>query len=90
MADAIFDRGAVNYDSWYETDLGRAVDQVERVLVQNMFQTSGKQVLEVGCGTGQYTTWLVREGYEVTAVDISGEMMAKAQANFPVISCKVH
>jgi 2-polyprenyl-3-methyl-5-hydroxy-6-metoxy-1,4-benzoquinol methylase len=90
MADAIFDGVAVDYDSWYETDLGKAVDQVERALAQKMFQTSGQQVLEVGCGTGQYTSWLVREGYEVTAVDISVEMMARAQANLSVTGGKVH
>lgn len=90
MANVIFDRVAADYDSWYKTDLGKVVDQVERALAQKMFQTSGKQVLEVGCGTGQYTPWLVKEGYEVTAVDISREMMAQAQANFPAIGDKVH
>jgi len=89
MGKAIFDRVAVDYDSWYETESGRAADQAERALAQEMFKPSGARVLEVGCGTGQYTTWLVKEGYEVTAVDVSGEMMAKAQAKIAAMGGNV-
>ncbi|MBP1760021.1 MAG: methylase involved in ubiquinone/menaquinone biosynthesis, partial [Firmicutes bacterium] len=79
MNEALFDHVAAHYDSWYDTELGSVSDQVERHLAQFMFKAPGPQVLEIGCGTGQYTSWLVQEGYEVTAVDISGEMMALAQ-----------
>ncbi|KGK88369.1 methyltransferase [Desulfosporosinus sp. HMP52] len=79
MKEALFDRVAAHYDSWYDTELGSVSDQVERHLAQSMFKTPGTKVLEIGCGTGQYTSWLVQEGYEVTAVDISAEMMALAQ-----------
>lgn len=43
------------------------------------FQTSGPKILEIGCGTGQYTTKLAEQGYQITAVDISEEMMAVAR-----------
>ncbi|MGI1659361.1 MAG: class I SAM-dependent methyltransferase [Desulfitobacterium sp.] len=79
MNEALFDPIAAHYDSWYATTLGSASDQVERHLAQSMFKAPGPQVLEIGCGTGQYTSWLVQEGYEVTAVDISAEMMTLAQ-----------
>ncbi|MDQ7094628.1 class I SAM-dependent methyltransferase [Desulfosporosinus sp. PR] len=79
MKEALFDHVAARYDSWYDTELGSVSDQVERHLVQSMFRAPGPKVLEIGCGTGQYTSWLVQEGYEVTAVDISAEMMALAQ-----------
>jgi len=79
MEEALFDHVAAHYDSWYETKIGSVSDQVERHLAQSMFKAPGPQVLEIGCGTGQYTSWLVQEGYEVTAVDISAEMMALAQ-----------
>lgn len=79
MNEALFDRVAAGYDFWYDTALGSVSDQVERHLAQSMFKAPGPKVLEIGCGTGQYTSWLVQEGYEVTAVDISGEMMALAQ-----------
>jgi len=79
MNDALFDHVAARYDSWYDTELGSVSDQVERHLAQSMFKAPGPKVLEIGCGTGQYTSWLLQEGYEVTAVDISGEMIALAQ-----------
>ncbi|KLU60950.1 demethylrebeccamycin-D-glucose O-methyltransferase [Peptococcaceae bacterium CEB3] len=83
MSEVVFDRAATDYDAWYETEVGRTVDRVERTLIQGMFKPPGERVLEVGCGTGQYTTWLAGLGYEVTAVDVSTEMMAKAQAKSP-------
>jgi ubiquinone/menaquinone biosynthesis C-methylase UbiE len=79
MKEALFDHIAARYDSWYDTELGSVSDQVERHLVQSMFKAPGPKVLEIGCGTGQYTSWLMHEGYEVTAVDISPEMMALAR-----------
>jgi ubiquinone/menaquinone biosynthesis C-methylase UbiE len=85
MDEALFDHVAARYDSWYDTELGAVSDQVERHLAQSMFKAPGPKVLEIGCGTGQYTSWLVQEGYEVTAVDISGEMMALAKKKIAAI-----
>lgn len=36
-----------------------------------------QKVLELGCGTGNLTRILVRTGYDVTAVDISPQMLGK-------------
>ena len=88
MPNELFDPVAADYDSWYETELGLTVDNAERKLVERMFKPIGVRVLEVGCGTGQYTTWLARQGYEITAVDISLEMMARAQAKMLAIGLK--
>ena len=89
MSSELFDQVAADYDSWYETPLGLTVDKAERKLAERMFKPSGIRVLEVGCGTGQYTIWLARQGYEITAVDISQEMMARAQAKMLDIGVKV-
>ena len=35
-------------------------------------------VCELGCGTGRMTELLAREGYDMTGIDISGEMLQKA------------
>ena len=44
--------------------------------IENIFRESKpKKILEVGCGTGSYTKILLERGYEVTAVDISGNML---------------
>jgi cyclopropane fatty-acyl-phospholipid synthase-like methyltransferase len=79
MTAALFDRAALSYDAWYETDLGRAVDEVEATLVSRLFVPSGSRVLDVGCGTGLYTARLARRGLDVTAVDSSGTMLDRAR-----------
>jgi SAM-dependent methyltransferase len=38
-----------------------------------------RTVLELGCGTGHDAARLAREGYEVTAVDLSGEAIGRAR-----------
>lgn len=43
------------------------------------FSPSGKRVLEIGCGAGRYTYWLSRMFAEVTAIDVSNAMLARAQ-----------
>jgi ubiquinone/menaquinone biosynthesis C-methylase UbiE len=34
--------------------------------------------LEIGCGTGKNTAWLIEKATHITAVDLSSEMLAKA------------
>ncbi len=41
---------------------------------------TGKRVLEVGCGAGPLTEWLVNEGASVTAMDVSPRMVGMAKA----------
>jgi len=38
---------------------------------------NSKKVLELGCGTGNLTNVLIKAGYEVTALDISVEMLKR-------------
>ena len=42
-------------------------------------EVSGKQVLEVGCGTGPVTEWLVEHGATVVACDVSAAMVEIAR-----------
>jgi SAM-dependent methyltransferase len=39
-------------------------------------------ILELGCGTGNDAARLAAHGYSVTAIDLSGEAIAQAQAKF--------
>ncbi len=38
----------------------------------------GKRVLDAGCGTGAYTSWLVEQGADVLGIDGSEEMLSHA------------
>lgn len=40
----------------------------------------GKQVLEIGCGTGMFTEMFARSGSSIVAVDISAHLLEKAYA----------
>ena len=40
---------------------------------------AGSCVLEVGCGTGRTSCYLAKQGFQVTALDLREDMLAKAQ-----------
>lgn len=42
-------------------------------------QLEGRHVVEIGCGTGSVTAWLVDQGATVTGIDRSGAMLAVAK-----------
>lgn len=90
MPIELFDPIAGDYDNWYETEIGRIIDQVERDLAVQLFQPSGSKLLEIGCGTGQYTTKLAELGYQITAVDISEKMMARAREKIANLGYQVN
>ena len=77
---SIFDKEAMIYDDWYKTKLGAFVDEVETTCILNMLDLSkGSKILDVGCGSGNYSIKLAELGYEVTGVDMSKEMLKKAK-----------
>jgi len=43
----------------------------------------GSDVLELGCGTGVYTRWLIDRGCHVTGMDISGNILELARRRCP-------
>ncbi|HSH36076.1 class I SAM-dependent methyltransferase [Schnuerera sp.] len=77
---AIFDNEAINYDQWYESKLGEFVDKVETELAFSLFKpTSGMKILDVGCGTGNFSIKLAEMGCKVVGIDISEQMLNKAR-----------
>ncbi|RKY67043.1 MAG: ubiquinone biosynthesis protein UbiE [Candidatus Latescibacterota bacterium] len=83
----IWDEVSVRYEDWYETPLGRAVDEAERRAFLRLLEPRvGERVLEVGCGTGHWTKWF-REGLgmRVVGLDLSEGMLAVARARLPEV-----
>ncbi len=80
IAMIVFDKEAAAYDSWYETKLGKFVDEVETGCAFSLLSLEkGKSVLDIGCGTGNFSLKLAKRGYRVVGVDVSEEMLAIAE-----------
>ena len=77
---AIFDKEAKNYDSWYDSKIGAFVDKVETDLALSLFKIEkGMKILDVGCGTGNFSIKLAELGCQVTAIDLSEGMLEEAK-----------
>lgn len=71
------------YDRWadvYDEMDNALIALEERELPALLGDLRGLQALDVGCGTGRLTLRLAEAGAEVTAVDFSEGMLAKARA----------
>ena len=70
-----FDNVAADYDQHI---LGNRINRLLRDRSLTLFRStfSGvRYLLEIGCGSGMETLPLLRDGHEICAVDISGEML---------------
>lgn len=77
---AVFDKEACDYDDWYKSKLGNFVDKVETELAFSLFKPYfGMKILDVGCGTGNFSIKLAEMGCKVVAIDMSEEMINKAK-----------
>ncbi|MGI6486052.1 MAG: class I SAM-dependent methyltransferase [Tepidanaerobacteraceae bacterium] len=76
----VFDDEANSYDIWYENKIGAFADIVQTQLAFSLFKPKkGMHVLDVGCGTGNFSLKLARMGLKVTGIDISDNMLKVAE-----------
>ena len=71
------------YNLWasqYDTNENKTRDLEGRALRETLVEIHVEKCLEIGCGTGKNTEWLVTKGKEITSVDLSGEMLKRARA----------
>jgi ubiquinone/menaquinone biosynthesis C-methylase UbiE len=71
------------YDVWandYDTVENKTRDLESKALRQSVSMFENLDVLEIGCGTGKNTEWLLTKAKHLVAVDFSAEMLAKAKA----------
>ena len=70
------------YNVWasqYDTNQNKTRDLEAKSLRETLHAIHVDRCLEIGCGTGKNTQWLIENAGHVTAVDLSEEMLAKAQ-----------
>lgn len=73
---------AASYNRWarqYDANANRTRD-LERIAAQTLLGgQSFRHVIELGCGTGKNTEWLLRLSEIMTCIDFSDEMLAIAR-----------
>jgi predicted TPR repeat methyltransferase len=70
------------YNQWssqYDTNVNKTRDLEGLALQQVLDGLSFHKVLELGCGTGKNTAYLVEKAHQIVAVDLSEEMLNKAR-----------
>jgi len=75
----------IAYNLWagqYDTNENRTRDLEARALRDMLSPLSFDSCLEIGCGTGKNTEWLLQKCSKITAVDLSEGMLAKAKEKF--------
>jgi ubiquinone/menaquinone biosynthesis C-methylase UbiE len=70
------------YNQWaeqYDTNQNKTRDMEAIALRKALANISFDNCLEIGCGTGKNTEWLLQKAQQVMAVDFSEAMLAKAK-----------
>ncbi|HEY0967249.1 MAG TPA: class I SAM-dependent methyltransferase [Opitutaceae bacterium] len=62
--------------------------QYERLVAEALPIIPGARYLEVGCGTGRFTVPVAAQGVDLTAVDISDEMLATTRGKLQAAAVK--
>jgi predicted TPR repeat methyltransferase len=73
---------ASSYNKWssqYDTNENKTRD-LEAIALRTMLSDfKFRHCLELGCGTGKNTAWLIERSEKITCVDLSAEMLALAK-----------
>lgn len=74
-----YDRNADKYDDFIENNenLARMRKRVYDFVTARL--PKGSRILDLACGTGTDAVWFAQHGYSVHGVDISGEMLSRAE-----------
>lgn len=75
------------YDRWsrtYDTDSNTTRDLDAEVLRRSSLAIDGRDVLELGCGTGKNTGWIAERARRVIGMDFSPGMLEVARARVPL------
>lgn len=70
------------YNSWasqYDTNENKTRDLEAKALKEVLSSISFSSCLEIGCGTGKNTQWILQKVQHLLAIDLSEEMLTKAK-----------
>ena len=71
------------YDSWaeqYDTNENKTRDLDRKATIETLTKYDFDNVLELGCGTGKNSEWLITKAKFVIGLDFSEEMLNKAKS----------
>jgi len=71
-----------SYNSWaeqYDTNENKTRDLDKKATIETLTKYDFENVLELGCGTGKNTEWLITKSKFVLGLDFSDEMLNKAK-----------
>lgn len=76
-----FDSFADSYDQWYEDPVNKKLDAQEKDLIARHLPSAytHPSMLEVGCGTGHWSSWFAAKGFQLTGIDLSEKMISLAR-----------
>ncbi len=99
---AYFERCADRFDGFYRDEKRSLFERLAHVVFRKpglvrRFETTasllgdvaGKQILDVGCGSGIYAVYFAKRGAEVTGVDFSASMLTLAERNAGEEGCRI-
>ena len=70
------------YNIWanqYDTNENRTRDLDKKLTIEILSKYEFENVLELGCGTGKNTNWLLKKAKRIIGLDFSQEMLNKAK-----------
>lgn len=70
-----YDRWASFYDEYPNPLIAVETPEIRRLVGE----VRGRQILDLGCGTGRHTSWLAEAGAQVTGLDFSAGMLEEAR-----------
>jgi len=53
------------------------------ILAKYLLLDKNEKILDFGCGTGRFTSWLKERGFKVVGIDITEEMLDVAKKTYP-------
>ncbi len=68
-----------NWASKYDTNINNTRDLEGKALRTILSAILFESCLEIGCGTGKNTVWFAEKELQITSVDLSEEMLARAR-----------